>query len=69
MTPEHIDTSNENYADTLRAAHEAYEKYLRTGESADLQKWVLLDREVSRIRDARQKAAQREGRELRLRVA
>jgi hypothetical protein len=64
-----IDASDDAYAAALRAAHAAYDKYLTSGANIDLHAWVVLDREVSAIRDARQREAQASGKEFKLRIA
>lgn len=48
-----VDTSDARLIELVHASFVAYDKFLQSGELADLQAWVDLDREKSRVRDAR----------------
>ena len=48
-----IDTSDAAYSAAIRAAYDAYETYLRTGDMADLHIWIGLDKVRADIFQAR----------------
>jgi hypothetical protein len=56
QSPQPIDASDNHYAEVVRACYELYDAYLTTGDSDSLRAWVEVDRERSRILDARQRA-------------
>jgi hypothetical protein len=56
------DISDAHYADVIYKSLEAYEKFLKSGDSQDLKAWVELDREKSKILNIRQAQKAREAR-------